>query len=166
MTSIGSKTTNKTVDSYVKALNEAYLFYQVARYDVHGKEILKTNPKHYIVDFGLWSYLGGYRMSDMGRRFENAVYLQLIFWGWRIHVGSLYGREIDFVAVRDSRIVYIQVTDVMYSDQTRTRELKALRSIKDSYEKCVIVRQGSYDSDSNGIKILNARDFFLGQNFN
>ena len=81
LTSAGAKTTNKTVDSYVKALNEAYLFYKADRYDLHGKKILRTGPKEYIVDLGLRSSLGGYRPTDMDRLLENTVYLQLLYGG-------------------------------------------------------------------------------------
>ncbi len=162
LTSAGQKTSNKTVALYVKSLNEAFVFYQADRYDLHGKEILRTNPKEYIVDLGLRSYLGGYRFVDVGRVFENAVYLQLLFKGWRVHVGKLYDKEVDFVAIKDGRIVYIQVTDEMMSESTRERELKPLRSIRDSYEKVVVVRQGRYEADIEGIKILTAKDFFLG----
>lgn len=165
LTSAGSKTTNKTVDSYVRALNEAYLFYKADRYDLHGKNILRTNPKEYIVDLGIRSYLGGYKSTDMGRLFENAVYLQLLYKGWRVHVGKLYSKEVDFVAVKDGRTVYLQVTDQMLSEGTWKRELGPLRSIHDSYEKCVIVRQGRYEQDAEGIRIIQARGFFLGDMF-
>ena len=100
-------------------------------------------------------------MSDIGRVFENAVYLQLLFEGWRVHVGKLYTKEVDFVAVKDGRVLYIQVADEIMSEGTRERELAPLRSIRDSYEKMVVVRQGSYDADINGIKIVRARDFFI-----
>lgn len=165
LTSAGSKTTNKTVESYVSALNEAYLFYKADRYDLHGKEILRTNPKQYVVDLGLRSYLGGYRSTDMGRLFENAVFLQLLYKGWSVHVGKLYEKEVDFVAIRDGRTVYVQVTDEMFSEATRGRELGPLRSIRDSYEKVVVVRQGRYEADIDGIAIVSAKDFFLGERF-
>lgn len=165
LTSAGMKTTNKTVNSYVTALNEAYLFYKAERFDLHGREILRTNPKQYIVDLGLRSHLGGYRAHDMGRLFENAVYLQLLYRGWHVHVGQLYGKEVDFVAIKDGRTAYIQVTDEMLSDVTQKRELEPLRSIRDSYEKVVVVRQGRYMPDIEGVKILPARDFFLGSLF-
>lgn len=161
LSSGGTKTTNKTVDSYLSALNEAYLFYRAVRYDLHGKALLKTNPKEYIVDLGLRSYLGGYRVSDMGRLFENAVYLQLLYEGWTVHVGKLYGREIDFVAVRDGARLYIQVTDNMMGERTRERELAPLRSIRDAFPKMVVVRDGTYGTDVDGIRIVPAREFFL-----
>lgn len=162
LTSAGSKTTNKTVESYVTALNEAYLFYKADRFDLHGREILRTNPKRYIADLGLRSYLMGYRSADMGRLFENAVFLQLAYKGWSVHVGKLYEKEVDFVAVKDGRTVYIQVTDEMFSESTRERELGPLRSIRDAYEKVVVVRQGRYEPDVDGIAIISAKDFFLG----
>lgn len=89
LTSAGTKTTNKTVDSYVAALNDAYLFYKADRFDLHGREILRTFPKQYIVDLGVRSFLAGYRCTDMGRLFENAVFLQLLYRGWSVHVGKL-----------------------------------------------------------------------------
>ena len=100
----------------------------------------------------------------MGRLFENAVYLQLLYKGWRVHVGKLYRKEVDFVAVKDGRTVYLQVTDQMLSEGGK-RELGPLRSIRDSYEKCAIVRQGRYEQDAEGIGIIQARDFFLGDMF-
>ena len=161
LTSSGSKTTNKTVSSYVKALVEAYLFYEAERYDLHGKAILKTSPKEYIVDLGFRSYLGGYRTSDMGRLFENAVYLQLLYEGWRVHVGKIYNKEVDFVAIKDGKVLYIQATDEMMSERTREREVAPLESIRDAHEKIIVVRQGSYETDIDGIKIVPARNFFL-----
>lgn len=161
LVSSGAKTTNKTVGSYVTALNEAYLFYKAERYDLHGKAILSTYPKEYIVDLGIRSYLNGYRSTDFGRLLENAVYLQLLYKGWRVHGGKLYNKEVDFVAVKDGRIVYIQVTDEMFSESTRQRELAPLQSIKNAHEKIVVVRQGNYEADIDGIKIVSARDFFL-----
>lgn len=98
----------------------------------------------------------------MGRLFENAVYLQLLYDGWQVHVGKIYNKEVDFIAVKDDRTVYIQVTDEMFSEGTRTRELAPLQSIRDAYEKIVVVRQGRYEADVAGIKIVQAKDFFLG----
>lgn len=161
LSSGGVKTTNKTVDSYLSALNEAYLFYRAVRYDLHGKALLKTNPKEYIVDLGLRSYLGGYRASDLGRLFENAVYLQFLYEGWTVHVGKLYSREVDFVAVRDGERRHVQVTDNMMDERTRERELAPLRSIRDAFPKMVVVREGTYGTDVDGIRIVGAREFFL-----
>lgn len=161
LTSAGSKTTNKTVFSYVGALEEAFLFYRAARYDLHGKALLKTNPKEYIVDTGFRTWMAGYRVTDLGRLFENAVYFHLLYEGWSVHVGKLYGKEVDFVATKDGRVLYAQATDEMFASETREREIAPLKSIRDNHEKIVVVRQGSYDTDIDGIRIVSARDFFL-----
>ena len=156
------KVTDKTVAAYVKALNDAYAFYPAKRYDLHGKAVLRTLPKQYIVDTGLRSYLMGYRASDIGRVFENAVYLQLLHDGWSVHVGKLYQKEVDFVCLREGEVLYVQVADSMTDESTRERELAPLRSIADNHPKWVVVRQGSYPPDVDGIRIVRAADFFLG----
>ena len=161
LTSAGSKTSHVTTGSYISALNEAYLFYRATRYDLHGKSMLRTNPKEYIVDLGLRSYLGGYRMTDIGHVFENAVYLQLLYRGYTVHVGALYGKEIDFIAVKDDKRLYIQVTDEMESSTTREREVAPLKSLQEEFPKMIVVRKGSYGTDIDGIAIVSARDFFL-----
>lgn len=96
-----------------------------------------------------------------GRLFENAVYLQLLYEGWSVYVGKLNGKEVDFVATKDGRVLYVQATDEMFASETREREIAPLKSIRDNHEKIVVVRQGSYDTDIDGIRIVSARDFFL-----
>lgn len=155
------KVTDKTVAAYVRALNDAYAFYPAKRYDLHGKAVLRTLPKQYIVDTGLRSCLLGYRESDIGRVFENAVYLQLLHEGWSVHVGKLYQREVDFVCLREGEVLYVQAADDMLGEETLERELAPLRSIPDNHAKCVVVRQGSYPPDIDGIRIVRAADFFL-----
>ena len=142
-------------------IDVGFLFYRATRYDLHGKALLKTNPKEYIVDTGFRTLMAGYRVTDTGRLFENAVYLQLLYEGWSVHVGKLYGKEVDFVATKDGRVLYVQVTDEMFASETREREIAPLKSIRDNHEKIVVVRQGSYDTDIDGIRIVGARDFFL-----
>ncbi|MBR5260124.1 MAG: ATP-binding protein, partial [Eggerthellaceae bacterium] len=156
-----TKITDKTVAAYMKALNDAYAFYPAKRYDLHGKAVLRTLPKQYIVDTGLRSYLMGYRDSDVGRVFENSVYLQLVHDGWSVHVGKLYQKEVDFVCLREGEVLYVQVADSMADEATRERELAPLRAITDNHPKWIIVRQGSYPSDVDGIRIVRAADFFL-----
>lgn len=163
LSAAGSSTTRFTVAAYAKALTDAYLFYPCMRYDIHGRDILKTAPKYYLVDTGLRSYLGGYRGGDLGRTFENVVFLQLAYEGWKVHVGKLYGKEVDFVATKDGRIVYIQVADEMFEEKTRERELLPLRSIRDNHEKWIVVRQGSYPADIDGIRIIGPEQFFFSR---
>ena len=105
--------------------------------------------------------MAGYRVTDTSRLFENAVYLQLLYEGWSVHVGKLYGKEVDFVATKDGRALYVQATDEMFASETREREIAPLKSIRDNHEKIMAVRQGSYDTDIDGARIVSARDFFL-----
>lgn len=159
----GRKTTNKTVSAYVRAIEDAFMLYPCKRFDIHGRSLLKTLPKYYLVDTGLRHYLTGYRGRDIGFVFENAVYLELLYQGWAPHVGKLGSAEVDYIAVKDGRTVYVQVTDEMSAEATRERELKPLRSIRDNHEKIVVVRRGESEVTGDGIHIVNARDFFLGE---
>lgn len=159
--SVGS--TDKTVALYLQALDDAYIFYPVKRYDLHGRETLKTLPKQYIVDLGIRSFLMGYRPADMGRALENAVFLQLLDDGWSVHVGSLYEKEVDFIGVKDGTILYVQVTADVSNLKTMERALVPLRSLRDNYKKVIVVRNGSYPSDIEGINIIPARDFLRGR---
>lgn len=162
LTASGRKTTAGMVSAYAQALADAYVVYPCSRFDIHGRAILKTMPKYYLVDTGLRQYLSGYRGSDVGFVFENAVYLQLLHAGWAVHVGKLYQGKVDFVATRDGRTLYIQVTDEMFAETTRERELAPLRAISDNFEKMVVVRQGDPAGTDDGIRIVRAKDFFLG----
>jgi predicted AAA+ superfamily ATPase len=157
----GTKAANDTIDAYVGALCEAYLFYPVKRYDIKGKELLKTNGKHYMVDTGLRNYLQGYRDSDQGRVLENIVYLQLRHDGYEVSVGKQPSSEIDFVASKNDERVYIQVTESMRDTAQQERELRPLRKTGDSYPKMIVVSEGSYPTSIDGIRIVSAIDFLL-----
>jgi len=157
----GTKAANDTVDAYVGALCEAYLFYPVKRYDIKGKELLKTNGKHYMVDTGLRNYLQGYRDSDQGRVLENIVYLQLRHDGYEVSVGKKLSSEIDFVASRNDERFYIQVTESMRDTAQQERELKPLRKTGDSYPKMIVVSEGSYPTSIDGIRIVSTIDYLL-----
>lgn len=159
----GRSVSHRTLGSYMRALEASYVIYPCKRYDIHGRAILKTMPKYYLVDMGMRQYLNGYRGSDVGLVFENAVYLQLLYEGWQVSVGKLYQSEVDFVASRDGRTVYLQVTDRMDAESTRERELGPLRSIRDSHEKVVVTRIGDSETLDDGIRVVRARDFFLGE---
>lgn len=161
LTASGRQTSNKTVQSYLDSLTGAFITYPCKRYDIHGHALLKTNPKYYLVDMGIRSYLDNYRNSDSGRVLENIVYLQLRYLGYSVNVGSLYKKEIDFVASRNSEILYIQVTDEMYSEATQKRELTPLLAIKDNHPKLIVVRQGSFPHDIDGVRIISAAEFLL-----
>lgn len=96
-----------------------------------------------------------------GRLFKNAVYLQLLYEGRGVHVGELYGKEVDFVATKDGRVLYVQATDEILQARPGGREIAPLKSMRDNREKIVVVKQGSYDTDIDGIRTVSARDFFL-----
>ena len=117
------KPATQTIAAYVNALKEAYLFYEIKRFDIKGKEELKTLGKYYIVDIGLRNYLLGYRDVDTGHMIENIVYFELLRRGYDVAVGKIGTREIDFIATNDHEKIYFQVTDDMTSESTREREL-------------------------------------------
>ena len=157
----GATTNRDTAGFYISTLVEAYLFAHVSRFDIKGRELLKTGGKYYIIDSGMRSYLDNYRDSDTGRVLENLVYNQLIYDGYSVMVGHLRGGEVDFVATRPRQRLYVQVAEDMRNEETLSRELGPLRKIGDEYRKIVVVLDGSYPSDIDGIEIVNAIDFFL-----
>ncbi|WP_320764272.1 ATP-binding protein [Actinotignum urinale] len=162
LASHGEKISQNTVRGYAQALCDAYIFYPVERYDIRGKKILATLPKYYMSDVGFRSFMSGYRESDSGRVLENIVYGQLCFEGWSVHVGKNYGTEVDFIAVKDGKIRYVQVADQLFDTTTMERELKSLNSIRDNHEKMIVVRQGAYPADIDGIRIVGVGEFFVG----
>lgn len=159
----GKVVSNQTVDAYIQALAESYLFYPLRRFDIKGKSLLKTGGKHYMVDSGLRNYLLGYRDSDQGRVFENIVFKQLRFEGYELHLGKLRQGEVDFVATHADEKIYIQVCEDMTAQETLERELRPLRAIADAYPKMVVVLRGSYPTNIDGIKIVPASDFLRYQ---
>lgn len=165
--STGSKTNATTVSAYLDALVETYLFTKVRRYDVKGRELLKTGGKYYIADTGIRNYLDGYRGSDSGRLLENIIYNQLVYEGYDVFCGHMRAGEIDFVAIGDgSDRKYIQVTERIDARATRERELRPLKletlgKVPDSYEKVLVVRHGEHPTDIDGIRIVGAVEFLL-----
>jgi len=157
----GRRIGSHTVDAYIEALLDAYAFYRAKRFDIRGKEHLKTIDKYYLSDPGLRSYLLGYRDADQGRVLENIVFLQLLYDGYSVSVGKLYNKEIDFVAMKDEKRVYIQVTESMVNSSVIDRELNPLLSIKDAYKKIVIVNGGSHPRNIEGVEIKKATEFLM-----
>lgn len=150
-----------TIQAYVKALTDCFLFYPVDRYDIKGKEYLKTQKKYYIVDPGLRSYLLGYRGTDRGHLIENIVFLELKRRGYKISVGKVGNTEVDFVAERQKEKVYIQVTEEMSNPDTALRELTPLRNIRDNFRKVVITERAGPSLTEDGIEIIKLLDFLL-----
>lgn len=151
----------KTVEKYIAMLRSAFIVSSVGRYDVKGKQLLKTLGKNYIVDIGFRNMLLGYRDVDRGRILENIVYLELIRRDYNVYIGKVGESKIDFVAEKPNEKLYIQVTESMQSTETRERELRPLRMISDNYEKIVLSMDHSYINSYDGIKSINLIDWLL-----
>lgn len=147
------------VTSQVKG--KTFIFYSVGRYDVKGKQLLKTLGKNYITDMGFRNMLLGYRDSDRGHILENIVFLELLRRDYRVYIGKVGETEVDFVAEKPDDKLYIQVTESMLSPETRERELRPLRMIQDNYEKIVLSMDRNFIKSYNGIKSLNLIDWLL-----
>ena len=152
---------SKTVSDYIRMLSNAFIIFPVQRYDIQGKELLKTLGKNYIIDLGFRNMLLGYRGTDRGHIIENVVFLELIRRDYRVYIGKVGNAEVDFVAEKPNEKIYVQVTESMQSPETRERELKPLRAIKDNYEKIVISMDRDYINSYDGIKAINLMDWLL-----
>ena len=176
ITSIGNTLTNEklldrdnrkgnpavqTIQAYVGALLESFVFYEIKRFDIKGREYLRTLGKYYIVDIGLRNYLLGFRDMDTGRIIENIVYFELLRCGYDVAIGKVGDREVDFVATNANGKQYIQVTESMNEPSTREREFVPLRKIRDNYEKIVIANHCDNPVTHDGIKIVMLTDFLL-----
>ena len=151
-----------TVQAYVGALLESYFFYEIKRFDIKGKEYLRTLGKYYIVDIGLRNYLLGFRNRDSGHAIENVVYFELLRRGYDVAIGKIDNQEVDFIATTADDKLYIQVTESMQSEDVRNRELSPLQKIRDNYEKVVLSLEPGLDTSYDGIKSLNLVDWLLG----
>lgn len=157
----GKKIASQTVEKYISMLRSAFIFYSVERYDVKGKQLLKTLGKNYIIDLGFRNMLLGYRDADRGHIIENIVFLELIRQDYHVYIGKFKETEIDFVAEKPNDKLYIQVTESMLSPETRERELRPLQMIPDNYEKIVLSMDRNYITSYDGIKSLNLIDWLL-----
>ena len=151
-----------TVQAYVSALMEAYFFYDIKRFDIKGKEHLRTLGKFYIVDMGLRNYLLGFRNRDSGHAIENVVYFELLRRGYDVAIGKVDQAEVDFIATKTDEKLYVQVTESMVSEEVRRRELAPLQKIRDNYEKIILSMDTGLDSSYDGIKSLNLIQWLLG----
>jgi len=150
-----------TVQAYVNALLEAYFFYDIKRFDIKGKEYLRTLGKYYIVDMGLRNYLLGFRNRDSGHALENVVYFELLRRGYDVSVGKVDCSEVDFIATKPDDKVYVQVTEAMTSEEVRNRELAPLQKINDNYEKIILSMNTGMDFTYDGIKSINLVDWLI-----
>jgi predicted AAA+ superfamily ATPase len=161
MTSGGRKITTHTVESYLSALVDSYILYRIGRYDVKGKQHLKTGEKYYLVDIGLRYLLLGTQKADFGRILENIVYLELQRRGHEIYIGKVNANEVDFVAINGSGLSYYQVAQTVRQSETLERELTPLNAISDHNPKYLLTLDDDPPASHNGIRQINALDWLL-----
>jgi uncharacterized protein len=161
MTAEGRKIDTKTVERYMTALTESFFVYQAKRYDIKGRQLLKTLGRYYLVDVGLRRMLLGSRSYDAGRILENVVYLELLRRYREVYIGKVNNLEVDFVAVNSEGLAYFQVAASVREESTLQRELASLEAINDQYPKFVLTLDEDPSADYNGIKRLNAIEWLL-----
>lgn len=151
---------NRNTNKILNKLSDSFIFYPVRRYDIKGKQLLKTLEKYYIVDLGIRNMLIG-NYSDRGHILENIIFLELLRRGYKVNIGKIKTLEVDFIAEKPGEKIYIQVTESLLSEDVRGRELEPLKTIKDFNERLVITLDRSYIDNQDGIKIVNAIDYLL-----
>lgn len=162
MTSAGRKIDTRTVERYLEAFSESYIIYQAKRYNIKGKQYLKTLEKYYIVDIGMRYMLLGSRQADAGHILENVVYLELLRRGYEVYVGKIDSFEVDFVAQNHKGITYYQVALSVHDESTLQRELHPLQAIRDHYPKIILTMDEEPEEQYAGIRRINVRDWLLG----
>ncbi|MEG1958121.1 MAG: ATP-binding protein, partial [Lachnospiraceae bacterium] len=158
LTSNGRKISPNTVNDYMEALSESFIFYPVERFDIVGKQILKANKKWYIVDLGLRNHILPRKNYDLGFSLENVVYFELLRRGYKVNIGKYDNGEVDFVAQKQGLLVYYQVTADMTAQETFTREIKPLQNIRDNYEKFILTLDRYTIGNYDGIQVVNVVD--------
>ncbi len=159
------KASTDTVLNYIKYCCEAYLFYQVPREDVQGKQLLSSNEKYYIADHGIREAVFGGNMKNINLILENIVYLELLRRGYKVTVGKVGTKEIDFIGIKRSEKIYIQVAYILADENTVEREFGVYNNVKDNFPKYVVTMD-ELDMSQNGIKHWNIRDFLIAPNWN
>ena len=157
----GSNITNETVDSYLKMLENAYFIYRVPRYELKGKQLLKTQGKYYFVDNGLKNIISGFSSYDTGSSYENLIYIELLRRGYEVYVGKYNDIEIDFIAIKPNERVYYQVSRSILDEVVEERESKSLLAVKDNYKKVILTMDKVKDKQIEGIEVHNIIDFLL-----
>lgn len=161
LTSGGRKISPNTVNDYVDALTEAFIFYPAERFDIAGKQLLKANKKLYIVDLGLRNHILPRKAYDLGFSLENIVYFELLRRNYKVMIGKLGSAEVDFVAEKQGVFTYFQVTADMTSKETFEREMKPLMAIRDNYEKIILTADRLTPGNYNGIKVEYLPDWLM-----
>lgn len=150
-----------TIGNILDMLENAFIIYRADRYDVKGKEVLKSLEKYYVADTGLKNTIVGYNLDNYGHAIENVIYLELIRRGYKVYVGKTGTKEIDFVAINQQETIYYQVSQSILDADTRERETAPFYSTNDFFEKIIITTDKNYATNENGIKIVNIIDFLL-----
>lgn len=164
LVSSGRKVSPNTVDDYMEALQESFIFYPVERFDINGKQLLKINRKWYIVDLGLRNHILPKKRYDLGFSLENIVFFELLRRGYQVNVGKNGDAAVDFVAQKQGVLHYYQVTADMTNEDTFDREIRPLQSIKDNYEKIILTMDHMTPGDYEGIKVVHLLDWLLEKN--
>ena len=165
LTSATYKTNDKTCGAYIDYLCKSFLFYPIQRYDVKGHKYLESDKKYYLADISFRRAILGARFIDTGHLYENIVAIELLRRGYEVYVGKLYQKEIDFVALKNGKKLYIQVCDNVTDDFTLQREVEPLLAIKDSYPKIILARTKQEERDYNGIAIIDLARWLLDYNY-
>ncbi len=164
LVSSGRKVSANTVNDYMEALAESFIFYPVERFDIAGKQLLKVNKKWYMVDLGLRNYILPKKHYDLGFSIENIVYFELLRRNYRVNIGKYGNAEVDFVARKNDILTYFQVTADMTSETTFEREMRPLRQIKDNYEKIILTLDQYTPGNYDGIRVINIIDWLFSNN--
>lgn len=161
LNSNGKKVSYNTVEKYIRFMKECYLIYECNRYNVLGKQNLKTLSKYYLVDLGLKKVSTMKSNTNIGYNIENIVYLELLRRGHVVNVGKLNNIEVDFVVKKEDEIEYYQVTTSLYDEKTKEREVNSLKKIRDSYKKTILTLDDYGTGNIDGINVVNLRNWLV-----
>ena len=151
--------TYKTVASYIDYIKRSFIVYEAKRYDLKGKKYLSTDSKYYLSDHSIRYAKNGVRNLDIGRVYENIVFIELLRRGYEVYIGKLYEKEVDFVATKFDEKIYIQVSNNINDENTFNREIRPLLSIKDAYPKCIIAKTYQDEYSYEGVRIIDIVDW-------
>ena len=157
----GTNISNETVDSYLNMLENAYFIYRVPRYELKGKQLLKTQGKYYFVDNGLKNIIAGISSYETGSSYENLIYIELLRRGYEVYVGQYNDIEINFIAIKPNEIVYYQVARSIMDEKVEEREKKSLLAINDNYKKVILTMDNVKNKQIDGIEVINIIDFLM-----
>lgn len=157
----GGNITNETVDAYLKMIENAYFIYRVPRYELKGKQLLKTQGKYYFIDNGLKNIIEGSSSYDSGSSYENLIYIELLRRGYEVYVGQYNDIEIDFIAIKPNEKIYYQVARSIMDEKVEEREKKSLLAIRDNYKKVILTMDKVKNKQIEGIEVINIIDFLI-----